>query len=207
MRCAELGFSLAATAMPLSKKRKLKPIVAAVPAAEKTSQPNERAGLWRIIKIIGAIGSVLACGTAAAAYWPRVSVEPTDPSQASNPFSGVFQIGDPLFYSLHDVRIQAFLWCATIGRGTDDTPPSMCERGMASSPRAWNHRVIERDRPYQVDIGNVLFATPSALLYADISIKVTFQPWYIPRDFEREFRFYTRRRDDGTIQWLHRPLD
>jgi hypothetical protein len=160
-----------------------------------------------VVRALITLFATLTGAVGLTVLWPRVTVEPTDASEASNPFSGIFKVANLQNYPLHEVRIEAFLWCAKIGRSTDTTPPTMCERGMASSKREWNHRTIGADDSYQVEVGNVLFATPSALLYADISIKVTFEPWFISRDFHREFRFYTRRKDDGTIEWLHRPLE
>jgi len=83
----------------------------------------------------------------------------------------------------------------------------MCKRGMASSKQEWNKRTLAADDSYEIDVGDVLFATPSALLYADISIKVSYTPWVVPYHFNKEFRFYTRRKDDGGIEWLHKPLE
>jgi hypothetical protein len=139
--------------------------------------------------------------------WSRPTIEPTNAPEASNPFSGIFKVANTQFYPLDDVRIEAYLWCAKIGRGTDTTPPTMCKRGMASSKQEWNKRTLAADDSYEIDVGDVLFATPSALLYADISIKVIYTPWVVPYHLNKEFRFYTRRKDDGGIEWLHKPLE
>jgi hypothetical protein len=121
--------------------------------------------------------------------------------------SGIFKVANTQFYPLYDVRIEVFLWCTKIGRGADTTPPARCERGMSSSKQDWNRRTLGADDSYQISIGDVLFTTPSALLYADISIKATFTPWIIPFHMDKEFHFYTRRKDNGEVQWLHRPLE
>jgi hypothetical protein len=78
---------------------------------------------------------------------------------------------------------------------------------MASSKNEWNGRTIAPDDSYEIDVGDMLHATPSALLYADISIKVSYIPSIVPYHLAKEFRFYTRRKDDGGIEWLHKPLD
>jgi hypothetical protein len=132
--------------------------------------------------------------------WPRPTIDPTNAPEASNPFSAIFKVANARFYPLDDVRIEAYLWCAKIGKGPDTTPPTLCKRGMASSKQAWNKRTLAADDSYEIDVGDVLFATPSALLYADISIKVSYIPWVVPYHLNKEFRFYTRRKDDGGIE-------
>ena len=154
-----------------------------------------------------AIFGVLTGSAGLFILWPRLTVEPTNAPEPSNPFSGTFKVANTQFYPLDDVRIEAYLWCAKIGRGTDTTPPTVCERGSASSKQEWNKRTLAADDAYDIDVGDVLFVTPSALLYADISIKVSYTPWVVPYHFNKEFRFYTRRKDDGGIEWLHKPLD
>jgi hypothetical protein len=189
--------------VPESKGRKLKKRK----AASQSTRPKAAAPKHRLGKVIGAAFTVIVGIVGLSVLWPRLTVEPTGTSEPSNPFSGIFKVANLQNYPLSDVRIEAFLWCNKIGRGTDTSPPTMCERGMASSRSEWNHRTIAADDSYQVEVGDVLFATPSALLFADISIKVTFDPWMIPFHFRREFRFYTHRRDDGIIEWLHKPLE
>jgi hypothetical protein len=198
------------TNMPESrgrKRKKLAVVAAQVARSEAAPPAQSRRGVGRVARALITLFTILAGAVGLTVVWPRVTVEPTDVSEASNPFSGIFKVANLQNYPLHDVRIEAFPWCTKIGRGTDTTPPTRCERGMPSSKREWNHRTIAADDSYQVEVGNVLFATPAALLYADISIKVTFEPWFTPYHLQREFRFYTRRKDDGTIEWLHRPLE
>jgi hypothetical protein len=179
---------------------------------ETTAEPKRR---WaKVLRVFGVIFGIFAgaVGLFAGAVgllteWPRPTIEVTNAPEASNPFSGIFKVANTRFYPLEDVRIEAYLWCAKIGRGTDTTPPTMCKRGMASSKREWNKRTVAADDSYEIDVGDVLFATPSALLYGDISINVSYTPWVVPYHFNKEFRFYTRRKDDGGIEWLHKPLD
>jgi hypothetical protein len=63
----------------------------------------------------------------------RVTVEPTSAAEASNRFSSIFKVTNTTFYTLEDVRIEATLWCAKIGLGSNTTPVDRCERGMQSS--------------------------------------------------------------------------
>jgi hypothetical protein len=111
------------------------------------------------------------------------------------------------FYTLEDGRIEATLWCAKIGLGSDTTPVDRCERGMQSSRHEWNKRTLTAEEAYEISLGDVLFATPSALLYAEISINVTYTPWVLPYHLNKEIRFYSRRKESGEIEWLHKPLE
>ena len=78
--------------------------------------------------------------------------------------------------------------------------------GMQSSRHEWNKRTLTADEAYEISLGDVLFAAPSALLYAEISINVTYTPWVLPYHLNKEIRFYSRRKENGKIEWLHKPL-
>jgi hypothetical protein len=156
----------------------------------------------------GGLITTISLGLGALVLWPQVSITPTGPPQPSNPFSGVFKIENGQFYPVEKVAIEAYLWCGKIGSGTDSTPPTMCKKGnIANSKKEWNNRTIAGHDAYEITVGDVLFSTPHRLLYADISIKVMYQPWFVPFRLEREQRFYTRRKDDEEIEWLHKPLE
>jgi hypothetical protein len=130
-----------------------------------------------------------------------VTIEPSNAPEASNPFSGVFKVTNGQIYPIEHVHIQAYLWCTKMGNGTDTTPPSFCEKGSPSSMSAWNHDIAPHGSR-QIDAGEVLYGTPHALLYAEISITVSYQPWFLPISLEREEHFYTRRKDNGDVEWL-----
>jgi hypothetical protein len=87
----------------------------------------------RPVGLFAAAVGLFAAAVGLLNEWPRPTIEVTNAPEASNPFSAIFKVANTRFYPLDDVRIQAYLWCAKIGRGTDTTPPTMCKRGMASS--------------------------------------------------------------------------
>jgi hypothetical protein len=60
--------------------------------------------------------------------------------------------------------------------------------GVQSSRHEWNKRTLTADEAYEISLGDVLFATPSGLLYAEISINVTYSP-VLPYHFNKEIRF------------------
>jgi hypothetical protein len=57
-------------------------------------------------------------------------------------------------------------------------------------------------------LANLFGVTPStALRYADIVITVHYRPWFWPFPLTRDFRFFTRRLDQGGIEWFQKPFD
>jgi hypothetical protein len=72
----------------------------------------------------------------------------------------------------------------------------------------WTKHTLEGHEPYEITPGERIFVTPGALLYAQLSIFISYQPWILPIHLsEKEFRFETRRLSDGKIEWLHIPAD
>ena len=71
---------------------------------------------------------------------------------------------------------------------------------MQSSRHEWNERTLTADEAYEISLGDVLFATPSALFYAEISINVTYPPWVLPYHLAKEIRFYSKRKENVEIE-------
>ena len=140
-------------------------------------------------------------------YWPQISVEPTAAAEPSNPFSGYFKITNDQGYPLTNVGIEASLRCAKIGRGDDTSPPKECLPSMHNSKTVWTNHTLEPHEPYEITPGDLMFVTPGGLLYAQISIFVSYRPWRIPWTMTNELRFQSRRLSDGKIEWLHIPAD
>jgi len=112
-------------ANPESRRRKRKKVAAqrgkqksVIVQATTAEQPRRWwvswAKGWQLsLTIFGSLGSTVSI----LVEWPRPTVERTNPPEASNPFSGIFKVANGRFYPLHDVQIEAYLWCAKIGRG------------------------------------------------------------------------------------------
>ena len=182
--------------MPESRGRKAKRT--AGPKTPKKPPPPSKSRWGWVLKALGAVVSAIGL----LALLPAVTVEPSNAPEASNPFSGVFKIANAQFYPIQRVRVQAYLWCVRMGAGTNTTRPSLCIKGnIAGSRPEWNQDIPARGSR-QIVAGEVLYGTPNALMYAELSIKVSYQPWFLPISFEREDQFYTRRKDNGDIEWL-----
>jgi hypothetical protein len=143
-------------------------------------------------------------------WWPQISVEPSAAADlAANPLSGYFRVTNEQVYPIEDLSVEVSLRCAKLGRGDDTSPipTNKCERSMDSAPQRWTNHTLGPHEPYEINPGEVLFVTPGGLLYAQLDISVSFQPWNVPVSIHRAFRFETRRRLDGDIQWVHIPND
>ncbi len=162
---------------------------------------------WTVIKLIGAIGTVLGLLYTISRLWPQISIEPTAAAEPSNPFSDYFKITNEQGYPLTDVSVEVSLRCAKIGRGSDTSPPSKCGPSMHTSKQFWKNRILEPHESFEITPGDPLFVTPGALLSAQISFFVSYQPWKLPLHLSKELRFQSRRLADGRVEWLHFPAD
>lgn len=199
----------------MKKRKRRKPIAKRTLAVQEFSNAVARIAspqksenwLPRTIKVVGGIGTILGLLYTISQLWPEISVEPTAAAEPANPFSGYFKITNERGYPLTDVGVETSLRCARIGRGSDTSPSDKCEPSMHTSKRLWTNHTLEPHEPYEITPGDLLFATPGALLYAQISIFVSFHPWNLPIPFKKELRFELRRHSDGKIEWLHLPAD
>jgi hypothetical protein len=163
------------------------------------SLPQVSKGWWSKSKAIltglGAVGAALGLPLAIKDFWPQISVEPTAAADPSNPFSGIYKITNEQGYPLTDVSVETSLRCAKIGRGSDTSPPGKCEPSMHTSRPLWTNHTLEPHEPYEITPGDLLIVTPpTALLYAQISIFVSYWPWKLPIPLRTmEFRFQSRR--------------
>jgi hypothetical protein len=197
--------SLSTAAAPISQQSST--------AAAPISSPQGSKGWWSklmaIAKGLGSVGTALGLLYMIMHFWPQISVEPTATADSSNPLSGYYKITNEQGYPLTDVSVEASLRCARIGRGNNTSPMDKCEPSMHTSKRLWTNHTLEPHEPYEITPGDIFFVTPpTALLYAQISIFVSYKLWKLPIPFpKKEFRFQSRRLSDGKIEWLHLPAD
>jgi hypothetical protein len=77
---------------------------------------------------------------------------------------------------------------------------------MQSSRHEWNKRTLTADEVYEISLGDLLFATPSALLHAEISINVTYTAWLLLYHLAKSFTSTlggkkTRKSNGYTKRW------
>jgi hypothetical protein len=161
-----------------------------------------------IAKVAVGAGAVFGLLLTIFHWLPQISVEPSAAADlVSNPLSGYFKITNEQAYSIEDLSVEVSLRCWKMGRGNDTSPMNKCEPSMHSSGSRWEKHTLGPHESYEISPGERLFVTPGALLYAQLDIFVSFQPWKVPWHIHRPFRFETRRLSDGSIQWFHIPND
>ena len=197
-----------------SKPREVSKPISAFEAKGSPQPPRleVRRPFVRAIVLIGKIASwvaaIIGLPIAIFHWWPLVSVEPSVAADlASNPLSGYFKITNEQVYAINDLSVEVSLRCAKIGRADDTSPIKKCEPSIHTSRQRWTQHTLDAHQAYEVSPGEMLFVTPGALLYAQLDIFVSFQPWQLPWSFQRPFRFETRRSSNGSIQWAHIPND
>jgi hypothetical protein len=176
------------------------------PQGPEVRRPFRKA-IALIVKVAAGLSAVIGLPFAISHSWPQISVEPSVAADlVSNPLSGYFKITNEQTYPIEDLSVEVSLRCAKIGRG-DDSPIKDCIPSMHTSKRRWTKHTLDAHEPYEISPGEMMFVTPGALLYAQLDVFVSFQPWKVPWRFDRPFRFETRRLSDGAIQWVHIPND
>ncbi len=181
------------------------------PPQEEVRRPFNSALIVKIASVVGTLltlaAAIIGLPLAIFHWWPQITVEPSAAADLiSNPLSGYFKITNEQTYPIEDLSVEVSLRCAKIGRG-DDTPIKDCPPSMHTSKQRWTKHTLDAHESYEISPGEMLFVTPGALLYAQLDVLVSFQPWKVPHRFDMPFRFETRRPSDGGIQWVHIPND
>jgi hypothetical protein len=75
----------------------------------------------------------------------------------------------------------------------------------------WRAKALAMDEKYTITVDDIfrrpfLIDPPTSVKYADVSIIVIYDPWFVPWHREKEFRFETRP-TAGKLFWFARPVD
>lgn len=183
-------------------RRQIPPIGPALPLPMPTPEPPREWAWKRWASAFTALVGVLGV----LHYLPSITVKATADADPANPLSAVFELTNEQVYDLNDLGIEVSLRCGRIGHGTN-TDSMDCKRpSMRSDNQRWSQHDLGAHRSYEFTPGDRLFITPGAMLYAQISIYVSFKPWLMPFWWpEQEYRFETRVRSDGKVDWLKIP--
>ena len=170
-----------------------------------STQVPESSGEWPWKKWASAIGAVVGV-LGALHYLPSITVKATAEADPINPLSAVFELTNEQVYGLRDLSIEVSLRCAKIGRGTNTDPIDCKLPSIRSDNQRWSQHDLGAHRSYDFTPGDRIFITPGGMLYSQISIYVSFKPWIISIWWpEQEYRFETRVRSDGKVDWLQIP--
>lgn len=184
------------------KKRRLKKLPSLLPNAKEKP-------LFRKIAD-NLVATFLALVTLAGlvVFWPRLTVEPGGQTDPSNPHPIVFTITNTGIIPLENV--QPALGLCELSFGEPRNPIDRCVSPLGTKLVfvPWAVKKLSMDEKHQIRLDDFLGGAPGAKFgAADISIAVSYNPWFFPIRREKEFRFVTRVENDGKLSWIPRPLE
>src|SRR5450631_356540 len=179
-------------------------------AQKATRTPQEEPLSHRSVRWLVAALSILASLVALLSLMPRVSASlPSSPVDPNDILSGSFEVSNTGYIPLKDVSIE--LASAYIGnpapdgslRGPfkDDGSPTF---GLRFQLAGMNHHYLGIDDRLTVNPGTQF---QGEIGVADIAIVVKYQPWFIPIQREKLFRFILMPDRQGRIYWRSWPVD
>jgi hypothetical protein len=204
--------------MPKSQGRKRSPKL----QTQKILQ--ERATMpWSKTKkfVVGALTTmamIIGIVSGLVALLPRVSVQASAPFDPSHPYPIPFTVTNNGSITLYNVRFFVGLcnlvWGPGYGEGVTLKSEKPCNgpSDMRITDPTWSRQKFEVDQQHVVRYDDII-PHPSTdngmrVHSAEISIVVQFQPWIIPWPVrEKEFRYKTRKDEDGKLSWIPEPLE
>jgi hypothetical protein len=156
------------------------------------------------------VATVLGVLVGVLSLIPRLSVTPSDPTLSTNPFSSSFTITNTGYVPLRDVGVTMFPFEINSGTTTlfdeKNRPPLKYQdlEGLTTQP--WEHHELPLDERFTITLGQLINSGDDSLKGADIALVVHFKPWFIPWKSQRQFRFVTRRQQNGAFLWFSQPM-
>jgi len=142
------------------------------------------------------------------ALWPRVVVDPEQQIDPSNPHPISFKITNTGFIPLWNLQ-PGFGLCEFDASPPHDLP-DRCKGplGTIFINDHWAVAELARDETIQLRLDDLFSVEPPSIFgAADISIVLSFNPWFLPVTRKAEFRFQTHVEKDGKLSWVPRPLN
>ena len=187
------------------KRRRNAQATRPTPSAQLRLQPTEH---WHPARMMWGVFLAFCTIIGLNALWPRIVVEPIGQIDPSDPHPIIFKITNTGFMPLWNVQ-PGFGLCE-FATGVPHNPPERCQKELGSvliMPQ-WHVSELSRDEPTEIRFDELISLQPPAKFAdADISVVVTFYPWFMPNRMRLEYRFQTRLEEDGKLSWVPRPLN
>jgi hypothetical protein len=205
--------------MPKSKgrKRQLKQIEQQLPLKKTTAHWSRTQKF-----VVGALtitAAVIGIVAGIVGLLPRVNVQTSGPFDPLHPFPIPFTItnnGSITLYNVHFfIGLCTFIWgpADSIGGATlqSERPCNGPSTTRITNP-TWFVQKFEVDQQYVMRYDDII-PHPSTdhgmtIHSAEMSIVIEYQPWDAPWPTrEKEFRYKTRKDEDGKLSWIPQPLN
>jgi len=169
-------------------------------------------GVWACLLVVATLLGILS---GIAFFAPSATVDFGDLADPANLLSVLTTVKNDGAVTLYDVSVELGL-CTVQGSTAAGKPVTM--RGACQSTGdleslmvldKWQHHKMLSGEKYSVAISELFSRMQiSHLDYADISIAVSYRPWYFPLIHRtRQFRTVGAREQSGSYEWRFIPLD
>jgi len=185
----------------MSKSRKRKPKTKKEAPPPPLPPPTK---WWTPLRGIVAGGAAtIAFAAAVLTFLPRVSIEPAMAPDVATGSWGTFEIANTGYIPLTGTRTSMGL--CFIGGRINEPPNYACHGPLKSRFHfmPWDHPWLGIDEKFTISLGNLIQIPPGG--YANISLILSYRPWFLPWRVEKEVRFVTMLARDGREYWSARP--
>jgi hypothetical protein len=179
----------------MSNKMPIKPI--------QHERPNS--GHLKYSKWAGIIVAFVGLFEGSLSLLPRVSVEINGPTDPKNPISITATVTNTGFITLNDVKFYMGLCLITsdVQDAYKDCPKNKLAR-IHYRDKGWEIKKLTMDEKHTIRIGDAFVKSGKPLQYANFSIIVSYRPTFLsPFRGEREQRCLTRKKIDGSLDWVY----
>jgi len=186
------------------KKRKPPPPAVIQKGAEPIRKPR-----WNLKEWFFLVATIIGLPSAILFFWPRVMVSaPSTPLDPNEVLSTSFEVSNAGVTPLEHVTV-VFSLGQVSGKGVRNGVRAKLDRNFIPdfnggfAMRQYADKTLRADEQFTVILSDFMGNVESA----DIALIVQYQPWFLPIDCEKKFRFITYKHWNGIHPWQSWPLD
>jgi hypothetical protein len=157
---------------------------------------------------VAIVTTIVGIAAGLVTFLPRMTIDAVDLVDPSRPWPMHFTIVNTGIIPL--TSVQPMLGICELWLGEPRNLPDRCSGPILSrlAPHSWFAKRLGGDKRYTISLDEAFALAPGVKFGgADISIEIRYEPWFLPIERKKEFRFVTRVEGDGKLSWLSRPLD
>jgi len=143
-------------------------------------------------------GAVIALASAYVTFYPRpvlVASETRDPTRL---FHLIVTLSNNNLVPLEDVKVSFFAENLV-------TTQEVQMNGVTTGQFGWTTPRLSADDRFDIDLSKSIVVDPKHVSQADIRVRVSYQPWFIPWTRLKEFPFHAQKQTDGTLRLMAVP--